>query len=82
MRGPGVDRLFFAESRLMPTNSHRHRSGWIDGMTAGFSLPAAGHVAQPSRERTAIARENCTFFDFAVRTACCTSSRRRPRVRK
>src|SRR4051795_6585624 len=29
---------------------------WLDGMTAGFSLPAAGWVAQFSRERAAIAR--------------------------
>src|SRR5438477_2367262 len=36
--------------------------GWIDGMTAGFSLPAVGHVAQPSRERTAIARANVAAF--------------------
>ena len=36
--------------------------GWIDGMTAGFSLPAAGHVAQPSRERTAIARAMVAAF--------------------
>src|SRR4051795_1643706 len=32
--------------------------GWIEGMTAGFSLPAGGRVAQPSRERMAIARAN------------------------
>jgi hypothetical protein len=31
-------------------------------MTAGFSLPAAGHVAQLSRERTAIARANVAAF--------------------
>src|SRR5436190_8392848 len=36
--------------------------GWIDGMTAGFSLPAAGHVAQPGRERTAIARAVVAAF--------------------
>ena len=36
--------------------------GWIDGMTAGFSLPAAGHVAQPSRERRAIARATVAAF--------------------
>jgi hypothetical protein len=36
--------------------------GWIDGMTAGFSLPAAGHVAQPSRERTAITRAVVAAF--------------------
>ncbi len=35
---------------------------WIDGMTAGFSLPAIGHVAQPSRERTAIARAHVAAF--------------------
>src|SRR5947209_13645249 len=35
---------------------------WIEGMTAGFSLPATGHVAQPSRERTAIARANVAAF--------------------
>ncbi len=35
---------------------------WIDGMTAGFSLPAIGHVAQPSRERRAIARTNAAAF--------------------
>src|SRR5260370_866620 len=26
--------------------------GWIDGRTAGFSLPAGGRVSQPNRERT------------------------------
>ena len=36
--------------------------GWIDGMTAGFSLPAAGWVAQPSRERRAIARAGVAAF--------------------
>src|SRR6266542_3882391 len=36
--------------------------GWIDGMTAGFSLPAAGWVAQPSRERRAIARAHVAAF--------------------
>ena len=36
--------------------------GWIDGMTAGFSLPASGRVAQPNRERTAIARANVAAF--------------------
>lgn len=36
--------------------------GWIDGMTAGFSLPASGHVAQSSRERTAIARATVAAF--------------------
>ena len=35
---------------------------WIDGMTAGFSLPAIGHVALPSRERRAIARANVAAF--------------------
>jgi hypothetical protein len=35
---------------------------WIDGMTAGFRLPAIGHVAQPSSERTAIARANVAAF--------------------
>jgi hypothetical protein len=36
--------------------------GWIDGMTAGFPLPAGGRVAQPSRERTAVARANVAAF--------------------
>jgi len=36
--------------------------GWIDGMTAGFSLPAAGWVAQPSRERRAISRAHVAAF--------------------
>jgi hypothetical protein len=36
--------------------------GWIDGMTAGFSLPAAGWVAQPSRERRAIGRASVAAF--------------------
>ncbi len=35
---------------------------WIDGMTAGFSLPAPGHVTQPSRERTAVARASVAAF--------------------
>ncbi|MBV9354153.1 MAG: AAA family ATPase [Chloroflexi bacterium] len=36
--------------------------GWIDGMTAGFSLPAAGWVAQPNRERTGVSRANVATF--------------------
>src|ERR687886_435517 len=36
--------------------------GWVDGMTAGFSFPAEGRVAQPSRERTAVARANVAAF--------------------
>ena len=36
--------------------------GWIDGMTAGFSLPAPGWVAQPNRERTAVARASVAAF--------------------
>src|SRR5919199_4392659 len=36
--------------------------GWIDGMTAGFSLPAGGRVAEPNRERTAIARAQVGAF--------------------
>jgi AAA domain (dynein-related subfamily) len=36
--------------------------GWLDGMTAGFALPASGHVSQPSRERTAIARASVAAF--------------------
>ena len=36
--------------------------GWVDGMTAGFSLPAGGRVAQPSRERTAVARSSVAAF--------------------
>jgi hypothetical protein len=36
--------------------------GWIDGMTAGFSLPASGRVSQPNRERTAVARANVAAF--------------------
>jgi hypothetical protein len=36
--------------------------GWIDGMTAGFSLPAGGRVSQPNRERTAVARANVAAF--------------------
>jgi hypothetical protein len=35
---------------------------WIEGMTAGFSLPPIGDVAQPSRERTAIARASVAAF--------------------
>ena len=31
-------------------------------MTAGFSLPAGGRVAQPSRERTAVARADVAAF--------------------
>ena len=37
-------------------------NGWIDGMTAGFSLPATGHVHQPSRERSAVARSHVAAF--------------------
>jgi len=36
--------------------------GWIDGMTAGFALPAGGRVRQPNRERIAIARANVAAF--------------------
>src|SRR5207302_2105051 len=36
--------------------------GWIDGMTAGFSLPAAAYVAQQNRERSAIARASFAAF--------------------
>src|SRR5712691_5129325 len=36
--------------------------GWIDGMTAGFLLPAGGRVSQPNRERTAVARANVGAF--------------------
>src|ERR671926_182048 len=36
--------------------------GWIDGMTAGFGLPAGGHVSEPNRERTAIARASVAAF--------------------
>jgi hypothetical protein len=36
--------------------------GWIDGMTAGFSLPAGGRVAEPSRERSAVARAQVAAF--------------------
>jgi hypothetical protein len=36
--------------------------GWIDGMTAGFSLPAGGRVAEPSRERSAVARAAVAAF--------------------
>jgi MoxR-like ATPase len=36
--------------------------GWVDGMTAGFALPAGGRVAQPNRERTAVARANVAAF--------------------
>lgn len=36
--------------------------GWLEGMTAGFSLPAAGWVAQPNRERSAVARANVAAF--------------------
>src|SRR4051794_5733220 len=36
--------------------------GWVDGMTAGFAFPAAGHVALPSRERKSIARANVAAF--------------------
>ena len=36
--------------------------GWVDGMTAGFSLPAGGRVAQPSRERTAVPGSNVAAF--------------------
>jgi hypothetical protein len=36
--------------------------GCLDGMTAGFSLPAAAWVAQPNRERSAIARANVAAF--------------------
>src|SRR5204863_2821846 len=35
---------------------------WIDGMTAGFSLPAGGRVSQPNRERTAVARAGVAAF--------------------
>ena len=31
-------------------------------MTAGFSLPAGGHVSEPNRERTAIARASVAAF--------------------
>ena len=36
--------------------------GWIDGMTAGFSLPAPGRVAERSRERSAVARASVAAF--------------------
>jgi hypothetical protein len=36
--------------------------GWVDGMTGGFSLPAGGRVAQPSHERTAVARASVAAF--------------------
>jgi hypothetical protein len=36
--------------------------GWIDGMTAGFGLPAGGRVSEPNRERTAIARASVAGF--------------------
>ena len=36
--------------------------GWIDGMTAGFSLPASGLVAEPNRERSAVARASVAAF--------------------
>ena len=36
--------------------------GWIDGMTAGFSLPAPGRVAERSRERTAVSRASVAAF--------------------
>jgi hypothetical protein len=36
--------------------------GWIDGMTAGFALPAGGRVAEPSRERRAVARAQVAAF--------------------
>jgi hypothetical protein len=36
--------------------------GWLDGMTGGFTLPAGGWVAQPSRERTAVARASVAAF--------------------
>src|SRR6266540_4608017 len=35
---------------------------WIDGMTGGFSLPAPGYVALPSRERRAVARAHVAAF--------------------
>ena len=35
---------------------------WVDGMTAGFCLPAGNRVAQPSRERTAVARSSVAAF--------------------
>src|SRR5947208_1446930 len=36
--------------------------GWVEGMTRGFSYPAAGHVALPTRERKAIARARVAAF--------------------
>jgi AAA domain (dynein-related subfamily) len=35
---------------------------WIDGMTAGFALPAGGRVAQPNPARTAVARAHVAAF--------------------
>src|SRR5438105_13827967 len=37
-------------------------ASWLDGMTAGFSLPASGRVSQPNRERTAVARAVVAAF--------------------
>ena len=36
--------------------------GWLDGMIAGFALPAGGRVAQPNPERTAVARARVAAF--------------------
>jgi hypothetical protein len=49
---------------------------WVDGMTAGFSLPAAGRAAKPDHERIAIAGE-CDRFHLgrpALLDACCPAA--------
>jgi hypothetical protein len=50
----------FLHISYMPEVEH-----WIDGMTAGFSLPAIGHVAQPSRERTGKSSASNEHENFA-----------------
>jgi hypothetical protein len=50
--------------------------GWVDGMTAGFALPAGGRMAQPARERTAVARPRAWGRSPWTAAGGCTWTRR------
>lgn len=49
-------------NRLLHVNYAPDHDGWVQGMTAGFTVPAAGRVHEPDPSRTAVARAQVASF--------------------